>query len=184
MHSAYTSKFLIIYRTNCILIQHVFSFLFCLLDSNTCRSWCEIGFSTTRGHAISRLNSQLSFTRQKQLSKISEETENVVNGLSRESEPKKSSHSYATTSYGVGSWEDVNSLMFSVGPNKRAKNISSDIVNGLNSMETQVPKNQFQLLTLDRLFLYSKSSLMSVLNKKCIQFSESRTIDPSLSFFI
>lgn len=108
-----------------------------------CFSWIiihvEVGFSITRGHAITRLNSQLSFTRQEPLSQISEENEN---GLSRETEAKKSStHSYATTSYGVGPWEDANSLMFSVGPSKRAKNINSEIINDLNSMETQVLEN-------------------------------------------
>lgn len=100
-----------------------------------------IGFSITRGHPISRLNSQLSFTRPETLSQISEENENVVNGLNnRDREQKKASHSYATTSYGVGSWDDGNSLMFSVGTSKRDKNIGNDIVNGLSSMETQVPQ--------------------------------------------
>lgn len=119
------------------------------------------GFSITRGHAITRLNSQLSFTRQEPLSQISEENEN---GLSRETEAKKSStHSYATTSYGVGPWEDANSLMFSVGPSKRAKNINSEIINDLNSMETQfqfsMPQTVIEMSTMDKLLNIPQDSV-------------------------
>lgn len=99
----------------------------------------KLGFSTARAHGISRLNSQLSFTRQETLSQISEESENADNCLNAENDKRKSTHSYNNASYGVGSWEDANTIMFSMGPSKRPKNMGGEIVS-LNSMENQVLK--------------------------------------------
>ncbi|XP_019180013.1 PREDICTED: transcription factor bHLH128-like [Ipomoea nil] len=119
---------------------------------------------------VSRLNSQLSFTRQETLSQVAEEDEDVVGGSNSNSMEnnghRKSTHSYATGSFGVGSWrdqdhnhhhhnhnhnqsvtfphmgswhEDKNQpVMFSITPGKRAKNTNGDIAGGLNAMETQL----------------------------------------------
>lgn len=107
----------------------------------------KAGFSVSRGLAgynskggssdtvrgISRLNSQLSFTKDC-LSQITEECENVDDGQ------RKAAHSYATANFGMGSWDDTNGpIIFSPSPSKRAKTInSSDIANGFNIVESQV----------------------------------------------
>ncbi|KAL3507180.1 hypothetical protein ACH5RR_032562 [Cinchona calisaya] len=120
--------------------------------AQACTSNEDSGFPTARGHGISRLNSQLSFTRQETLSQIAEESEDVNNCPNAENDKRKSSHSYTTASYGVGSWEDANTIMFSMGSNKRHKNMSNDIVS-LNSMETQfqfnVPHAVLEMSSMD-----------------------------------
>ncbi|XP_071940854.1 transcription factor bHLH128-like isoform X1 [Coffea arabica] len=120
-------------------------------------------FPIARTHDISRLNSQLSFTHQETLSQISEETENVDNGLNAENEKRKSAHTYSNVSYGVGPWEDANTIMFSMGPtSKRAKNMSGDIVN-LNSMETQfqfgMPQTMLDMSSMDKLLNIPQDSV-------------------------
>ncbi|XP_058184447.1 transcription factor bHLH128-like [Rhododendron vialii] len=69
------------------------------------------GVSDT-GHGISRLSSQLSFTRDDALSCISGERENGRG---------KTAQSYATTSFGIGSWDDSNAGFFSASPGKQAR---------------------------------------------------------------
>lgn len=93
------------------------------------------GNSDTHVCGISRLNSQLSFTRQDSLSQISEESENAINGIGADGH-RKASHSYTAASFGMGSWDDTN--MFPSPQSKRAKNSSNDIANGLNIVESQL----------------------------------------------
>ncbi|GFY92864.1 basic helix-loop-helix (bHLH) DNA-binding superfamily protein [Actinidia rufa] len=89
------------------------------------------------GHGISRLASQLSFTRQDSLSQISEESENGH---------KKSAHSYATASFGSASWDDSNGIVFSASPGKRAKTIGGGDARCINTVESQF---QFSLSETD-----------------------------------
>lgn len=109
------------------------------------------GFSVTRGvgnynnsENLSRLNSQLSFTRQDStLSYISEENESTVGDEMRtQNEQRKTTHSYGSIAgFGMGTstWDESNSVMFSVSPNKRNKIVGgSDLLGGLDSMENQV----------------------------------------------
>ncbi|XP_027119319.2 transcription factor bHLH128-like isoform X3 [Coffea arabica] len=131
--------------------------------THACASNEDNGFPIARTHDISRLNSQLSFTHQETLSQISEETENVDNGLNAENEKRKSAHTYSNVSYGVGPWEDANTIMFSMGPtSKRAKNMSGDIVN-LNSMETQfqfgMPQTMLDMSSMDKLLNIPQDSV-------------------------
>lgn len=108
------------------------------------------GFSVTRGtrnynshgganggHGASRLKSQLSFTRQDSLSQISEVSENFVDGVSSNGNHQNAAHSFATAGFGMDSWDNTNSIVFSAPPGKRAKNIDGDIY-CLNALETQV----------------------------------------------
>lgn len=108
------------------------------------------GFSVTRGtgsynsqggsnggHGVTRLNSQLSFTRQDSLSQISEVSETAVEGCSNNGH-HNAMHSYPATSFGVDSWDNTNSIVFSAPPSKRAKNMDGDIFNCLNTLESQV----------------------------------------------
>lgn len=110
------------------------------------------GFSVTRGvgnynnsENLSRLNSQLSFTRQDStLSYISEENESTVSDEMRtQNGQRKTTHSYGNIAgFGMGTstWDETNSVMFSVAPNKRNKiGGGGDLLGGLDSME-----NQFQ----------------------------------------
>ncbi|KAK2970305.1 hypothetical protein RJ640_027164, partial [Escallonia rubra] len=122
------------------------------------------GFAVTRGmgsyipngssdnvHGISRLNSQLSFTRQDSLSQITEESEDAVDGLSANGH-RKAAHSYATASFGMGSWDDTNSIKFSGPPSKRAKSTSSDSISGVNILESQfgLPQTTLDMATMDK----------------------------------
>ncbi|XP_059292511.1 transcription factor bHLH128 isoform X2 [Lycium ferocissimum] len=112
---------------------------------------------------ITRLNSQLSFTRQEALSQIAEENEDVE-ATSTDNGHRKSTHSYATASnFAMGSWEDNNSIMFSVTPSKRAKHISNDIVNGLDEGETQfqfgLSQTALEMASMDRLLHIPEDSV-------------------------
>ena len=90
------------------------------------------------------MKSQLSFTRQDSLSQISEVSENVIDGLGSENGHHNATHSFATTSFGLDSWDNsTNSIVFSAPSGKRAKNIDGDMYNCLNVLETQVRKLQF-----------------------------------------
>ncbi|XAR48768.1 hypothetical protein NMG60_11031698 [Bertholletia excelsa] len=128
------------------------------------------GFSVTRGignynskvvsssgSGISRLNSQLSFTRQDCLSHISEESDNVADDIGTENSHRKVAHSYATASasFRMGSWDDTNSIMFSAPPNKRAKNVIDEAVHGLNTGESQIqfslPQTNLEMATMENL---------------------------------
>lgn len=92
----------------------------------------------TGGHTVSRLKSQLSFTRQDSLSQISEVNESVAEGMNSNNGRQNSSHSYAAASFSMEPWDNTNSIVFSGPPSKRAKNIDGDIFNCLNGLETQV----------------------------------------------
>lgn len=107
------------------------------------------GFSVTRGtrnyiaqgganggHGVSRLKSELSFTRQDSLSRISEVSENLVDGVSSSSNHQNDS--FPTAGFGMDSWDNTNSVVFSAPPGKRAKNVNGDIYDCLNAMETHV----------------------------------------------
>lgn len=107
------------------------------------------GFSITKGHAshgISRLNSQLSFTRQETLSRIiegHEEDATAADGVKEDNSSsvhrKPNHHSYAqnniSTGFSIGSWDDNNQLVFAGSPSKRGKTISTN----LDLMDSQVP---------------------------------------------
>ncbi|KAK6781347.1 hypothetical protein RDI58_023531 [Solanum bulbocastanum] len=115
------------------------------------------------GRGITRLNSQLSFTRQEALSQIAEENEDIE-GTSIANGHRKSTHSYASaSSFAMGSWEDNNSIMFSVTPSKRAKQISNDIVNGLDDGETQfqfgLSQTALEMASMDRLLHIPEDSV-------------------------
>ncbi|CAK9170616.1 unnamed protein product [Ilex paraguariensis] len=118
-------------------------------------SSADNGFSNARGigrsnykggsdssHGISRLSSQLSFTGQDSLSQISEESEDVIDGMGNDGH-RNAAHSYAHASFGMSSWDNASAITFSDPPSKRAKNIGGILVNGGNNMESQ-----FQFSTL------------------------------------
>ncbi|KAM4114029.1 hypothetical protein ACJW30_04G039400 [Castanea mollissima] len=132
------------------------------------------GFSVTRGsggyasqggsnggHGVSRLKSQLSFTRQDSLSQISEVSEEVVDGISSDNGHQNASHSYATSSFGMDSWDNTNSIIFSAPPSKRAKNLDGDIYNCLNSLETQfsLPQTTLEMATVEKLLHIPEDSV-------------------------
>ncbi|MBA0819628.1 hypothetical protein Gohar_000024 [Gossypium harknessii] len=89
------------------------------------------------GHGVSRLKSQLSFTRQDSLSQISEVSENLVDGVSSNSNHQNPAHSFAAAGFGMDSWDNTNSIVFSAPSSKRAKNLDGDIYNCFNALETQ-----------------------------------------------
>ncbi|XP_021290394.1 transcription factor bHLH128-like [Herrania umbratica] len=134
----------------------------------------ENGFSVTRGsrnyssqgganggHRVSRLKSQLSFTRQDSLSQISEVSENLVDGVSSSSNHQNAAHSFAAAGFGMDSWDNTNSIVFSAPPSKRAKNIDGDIYNCLNALETQfsLPQTTLEMATVEKLLHIPEDSV-------------------------
>ncbi|KAI8002663.1 Transcription factor bHLH128 [Camellia lanceoleosa] len=112
------------------------------------------------GNGISRLNSQLSFTRQDSLSHISEENENVANGIRTDNGHRKAAHSYATPSFGMGSWDDSNAIVFSTSPSKRAKSMSSDVVHCLESQfQFDFPQSDEEMSTMENLLQIPEDSV-------------------------
>ncbi|KAL7177028.1 hypothetical protein ACSBR2_030374 [Camellia fascicularis] len=138
------------------------------------------GFSVTRGigrynskgvshsgNGISRLNSQLSFTRQDSLSHISEENENVANGIRTDNGHRKAAHSYATPSFGMGSWDDSNAIVFSASPSKRAKSMSSDVVHCLESQfQFGLPQTDEEMSTMENLLQIPEDSVRCKIRAK------------------
>ncbi|KAJ4723025.1 Transcription factor protein [Melia azedarach] len=125
----------------------------------------ENGFSVTRetgnynsqggsssGLGVSRLKSQLSFTGQDSLSQISEVSENGIDGVNSSSGHQNATHSYATTSFGMDSWENGNSIVFSAPSNKRTKTLDGDILDCLNALETQfsMPQTTLEMATVEK----------------------------------
>ncbi|KAJ9178434.1 hypothetical protein P3X46_010315 [Hevea brasiliensis] len=134
----------------------------------------ETGFSITPGsgghnshngstgdHTVSRLKSQLSFTGQDSLSQISEVSENVAEGVNSNNGHQSSSHSYSAASFGIGSWDNTNSIVFSGPPSKLAKNIDGDIFNCLNGLETQfsLPQTSLEMATVEKLLNIPEDSV-------------------------
>ncbi|KAJ0035327.1 hypothetical protein Pint_25669 [Pistacia integerrima] len=132
------------------------------------------GFSVTRetgnynsqgcssgGLGVSRLKPQLSFTRQDSLSQISEVSENGIDGVSSGNRQQNPAHSYATTSFGLDSWDNGNSIVFSVPPSKRTKTIDGDIFNCLNALETQfsLPQTSLEMATVEKLLQIPEDSV-------------------------
>ncbi|GLT57433.1 hypothetical protein SLA2020_304050 [Shorea laevis] len=111
-------------------------------------------------HGVSRLKSQLSFTRQDFLSQISEVNENIVDGVNSNNGHQSGSHSFST-SFGMDSWDNTNSIVFSALPNKRAKNIDGDIYNCLNGLETQfsLPQTTLEMATVEKLLNIPEDSV-------------------------
>ncbi|KAI3459713.1 hypothetical protein Pfo_016376 [Paulownia fortunei] len=90
------------------------------------------GFSITRG--IRSHNSKGIAT----TVAVYQETENVDGGIGTNNGQRKSTNSYASAGFGMGSWDLTHPMMFSVAPGNRAKTITTgDVVNGLDTMESQ-----------------------------------------------
>uniref|UniRef100_A0A6N2N4B2 BHLH domain-containing protein n=1 Tax=Salix viminalis TaxID=40686 RepID=A0A6N2N4B2_SALVM len=132
------------------------------------------GFSITRGsggynvhsgpgggHSVSRLKPQLSFTRQESLSQISEVSENVVEGIGSDSNHQNCSHSYSAAGFGMESWDNANSIVFSGPPSKQARNGDGDIYSCFNGLETQfsLPQTSLEIETVEKLLHIPEDSV-------------------------
>ncbi|KAM1036897.1 hypothetical protein ACFX13_032525 [Malus domestica] len=132
------------------------------------------GFSVTRGtgsyrsqggnnggHGVTRLKSQLSFTGQDSLSQISEVSEIAGEGVSSDNGHHSAMHSYPATSFGMESWDNTNSIVFSAPPSKRAKNMDGDIFNCLNALESQfsLPQTSLEMATVEKLLHIPEDSV-------------------------
>lgn len=71
-------------------------------------------------------------------------SENMVDRVGQENGRPSGSHSYATTSFGLDSWENANTIVFSPPPGKPAKNIDGDIYR-FHPSETQVFPTSLEL---------------------------------------
>lgn len=110
---------------------------------------------------MSRLKSQLSFTGQDCLSQISEESENGIDGVSSGSGRQNATHSYSTASFGMDSWENGTSIVFSAPPSKRTKTLDGDIFKCLNALDTQftMPQTSLEMATVDSLLNIPEDSV-------------------------
>ncbi|KAL9254674.1 Transcription factor bHLH128-like protein [Drosera capensis] len=89
--------------------------------------------STNNGHKLSRLSSQLSFTKGESLPHISEARENVHDNTSS----RRGSQSSPMAGFSLGPWDNGNSIMFNPPPSKRAKHINGDNRSDYTTMESQ-----------------------------------------------
>ncbi|KAH0996225.1 hypothetical protein GBA52_020089 [Prunus armeniaca] len=119
------------------------------------------GTNGGHGHGVTRLKSQLSFTRQDSLSQISEVSENAMEGVSSNNGHHSAMHSYPTTSFGMESWDNTNSIVFSAPPSKRAKNMDGDLFNCLNALESQfsLPQTSLEMATVEKLLHIPEDSV-------------------------
>lgn len=90
-----------------------------------------------------RFSSQLSFSRQRTLSQISEisipDTGESVSGSNNSNETSRNvGQSYISSNFAIGSWDDINSIMFSAPPSKQAKIHNGDVITRHSSIESQV----------------------------------------------
>ncbi|CAI9117430.1 OLC1v1018826C3 [Oldenlandia corymbosa var. corymbosa] len=154
-----------------------------------CTSNDDNGFSSARARGVSRLNSQLSFTRQEALSQISEENENVASVHNHaENGKRKSTHSYGgAESYGGSSWEDSNTIMFSMGPAKRSKSMSNEMIAGLNRTESQfqfgMPETMLEMASMDKLLNIPEDSVPCKIRAKRGCATHPRSIAERVSSF-
>ncbi|GMI87864.1 ABA-responsive kinase substrate 2 [Hibiscus trionum] len=117
--------------------------------------------SANGGHGVSRLKSQLSFTRQDSPSQISEVSENLVDGVNSNSNHQNAAHSFAASGFGMDSWDNTNSIVFSALPSKRTKNIDGGIYNCLNALKTQfsLPQTTLEMATVEKLLHIPEDSV-------------------------
>ncbi|KAE8673866.1 bHLH129 protein [Hibiscus syriacus] len=117
--------------------------------------------SANGGHGVARLKSQLSFTGQDSLSQITEVSENLVDGVSSNNNHPNAAHSFAASGFGMDSWDNTNSIVFSAPPSKRAKNIDGDFYNCINGLETQfsLPHTTLEMATVEKLMHIPEDSV-------------------------
>ncbi|KAM1443766.1 hypothetical protein ACFX2I_040006 [Malus domestica] len=70
-------------------------------------------------------------------------------------------HSYPATSFGMESWDNTNSIVFSAPPSKQAKNMDGDTFNCLNALESQfsLPQTSLAMATIDKLLHIPEDSV-------------------------
>ncbi|XP_021861721.2 transcription factor bHLH128 [Spinacia oleracea] len=107
-------------------------------------------------HMVSRLGSQLSFTRKDRnsLSQISEMNESVVEGMSSDHDQRKRS------GFSLSAWDDTNdnNFIISTSSNKRGKAINDDILNGLSAIDSQQAM-ALEMATMERLMQVPENSV-------------------------
>ncbi|XP_021761097.1 transcription factor bHLH128-like isoform X2 [Chenopodium quinoa] len=119
-------------------------------------------------HMLSRLGSQLSFTRKDHhsLSQISEVNESVLEGMSShghdDHERKRSvpSQSRSPSGFSLTAWDDSNenNFVISTSSNKRGKTINDDILNGLGAIDSQQAM-ALEMATMERLMRVPENSV-------------------------
>ncbi|XP_021750361.1 transcription factor bHLH128-like [Chenopodium quinoa] len=118
-------------------------------------------------HMLSRLGSQLSFTRKDHhsLSQISEVNENVLEGMSshghddHEREKSVASQSRSPSGFSLTAWDDSeNNFVISTSSNKRGKTINDDILYGLGAIDSQQAL-ALEMATMERLMQVPENSV-------------------------
>lgn len=117
------------------------------------------------GHKLSRLGSQLSFTKQDHhtLSQISEVNECMLQqGVSSQNEHHNKrtvapTQPRSTSGFSLSPWDDSsNSFVFSASSSKRPKNIDDDILNDLAAIDSQAG---LEMATMERLLNIPQDSV-------------------------
>ncbi|RWR72023.1 transcription factor bHLH128-like protein [Cinnamomum micranthum f. kanehirae] len=125
------------------------------------------GYDGSHGIGNSRLKSQLSFSRQDSLSRISEGSipdevgESVAGHNGTDDAAGNVGQSYMAGNFPMASWDDTNSIVFSHPPSKRAKDINGNIVPGIGSLETQfsLPQTSLEMATVEKLLQMQPDSV-------------------------
>ncbi|KAL9247442.1 hypothetical protein vseg_020874 [Gypsophila vaccaria] len=128
--------------------------------------YCNNQGGSVNGHNLSRLGSQLSFTKQDHhaLSQISELNQcGMLEGISSHDNhtlkrASSSSQPRSSSGFSLSAWEDNNDGFSFSGPStKRNKSINDDILNGFVSMESQ--EIAFEMTSMDRLMQIPQDSV-------------------------
>ncbi|KAG1331323.1 transcription factor bHLH128 [Cocos nucifera] len=131
-----------------------------------------------------RFSSQLSFSRQRTLSQISEmsipDTGESVSGSNNCNETSRNvGRSYISSNFSIGSWDDMNSIMFSSPPSKQAKNHHGDVITRHSSIESQfgVPTTSLEFLQIqqDQIPFKARAKRGCATNPRSIAERERRT---------
>ena len=111
-------------------------------------SYNSQGSTSMRGHKVSRLGSQLSFSSKQdhhslaQIAEVNECSFERLNSHENDEHSKRSAPSQfrPVSGFSLSSWDDSNSqnIVFSASSSRQGKIIHDDILNGLASIDAQV----------------------------------------------
>lgn len=123
------------------------------------------GSSMGHDHMLSRLGSQMSFTRKDHhsLSQISEVNESVLESMSshhHHEDDHKRSQSRSVSGFSLSAWDDTNdnNFIISASSSKRGKTINDDILNGLTGIDSQQAM-AIEMATMERLMHVPQDSV-------------------------
>lgn len=126
----------------------------------------QAGYDDTHGMGSRRSKTQLIFSQQDSLSRISEVGipdvgESVAGGNGSDDTAGNVGQSYISSNFPIGSWDDTNSIIFSAPPSKRAKDVNGGVLTGIGSLEHQfsLPQTSLEMAHVERLMQMQPDSV-------------------------